>query len=304
MEVGYEYETFNELNDGAHQLADLISVGKIDSLDYVFTRVNAAQTNILISSENFSRLNENQSKELLTRLQSFDVRVVYYLRNPLDRIYSQWQELVKHGFRYTLLEYIANILRQPFQDTVLNPMQHLEVWQNAAGAEAVDVVLYDRVQNIPENFMSQFTGAKASGEASGARVNVSNSVEKTEILRALSGAQTALLSTDTFDAELTEIADALINVRDESGKSFARTFSLSWDTAILQSVEKNIAAKLGFPHDESNPFFEKRVKEYSYYLNTVWVECDGLKGMLDELRQNIKSEFPSIPYDERLRYME
>ena len=301
--AGFVYETIGEINRGAHEVADLISYGKIESLDHIFDRIKKTQHNMVISSENFSRLNEQQAKELLGRFSNFDVRIIYYLRNPLDRIYSRWQEMVKHGFRYTFLEYVANILKRPFKDSVLNPTLHIAAWQNAAGSDAVEVVFYDRIPNIPENFISRFIGAEDIINTSRSRIKASFSPEKIEVLRALAGVQTCLLHSNAFNSEVAEIAGILATARDASGHTFSRTFALCWDSEILKSVEKHISEHLGFAYDNADPLFEKRRKEYSYFLNTVWLESPKLQKMLVDLRKDICEKFEKVPFDERLLYM-
>ncbi|MBK6508279.1 MAG: sulfotransferase domain-containing protein [Haliea sp.] len=161
--AGWAVETFPELKNGTHSLASLLSNGKLDVVRPHLEKLGTITTPTLISSENFSRITEAQAKFMLNTIGISDVRVVYYLRNPLHRLLSAWTERVRHGYRRTLTEYIAGRLLQPFRDRDINDQVRITPWAHALGETAVrsgalDLHLYDQYDDVVKHFFFEYFG--------------------------------------------------------------------------------------------------------------------------------------------------
>jgi hypothetical protein len=162
-EAGWAVETFPELKRGTHTLASLLSNRKMHEVKPHLEKLRNISKPTLISSENFSRLTAAQATFMLETIGIKDVRVVYYLRNPLHRIPSAWKERVRHGYRRTLTEFIAGRLLHPYHDRDINDNFRIAPWANALGdtavkAGALDLHLYDHYDDVATHFFSEYFG--------------------------------------------------------------------------------------------------------------------------------------------------
>lgn len=299
--AGWRVETLPEIDSGPHGLADMVSMDRLDAaqpaLDALAGRARRDGDTIL-SSENFSRLNPDQAGALVAALPFDDIRVVYYLRNPLLRLQSAWRERVKHGYRHTLVEFVAGRLLAPFQDSEINDTVRLRPWIEALGGDHVDVHLYDPIADAGAHFFATYAPAVDDPVAPPHRVNLSPPVERVEVYRALAGYQTHLLRSRDFDADIDRILERIAAIQTASDGGYGRSLSLSLDSAILRRIEIELARTCGFGDDR---LFERRVVDLDYLAPEIWFEHPDLAMALFDLRGRIATALGPPVFDERLR---
>lgn len=98
-----------------------------------------AETKIIISSENFCFTRPDYIRDIYYYLQSFDVRVVFYIRNQVDLIQSSYLQMQKIGLDYgESIEHFFEIYAQSF-----NFMERINPWTEYFGTENIITRLYD-----------------------------------------------------------------------------------------------------------------------------------------------------------------
>jgi len=81
--------------------------------------------NILISSENFRKWTPADFLVLGERFGDSDIRLVYTLRDPVDRMVSLWAEAVKNGKATSLPAFVRKQLAAPMKSAALNGLIEL-----------------------------------------------------------------------------------------------------------------------------------------------------------------------------------
>lgn len=143
-------------------------------------------SNILISSEEFENFSGNLVMKLSNLLSVFDVTIVVYIRNPLNALYSRWQEGIKHGETRSFYDYCTRISQNP---ALLNYLRVTNMWAQSFGQENLDIVIYDNLLGIKD--ISLYCLEKILGVdtdsivASKSRVNSGKQKETIELLRHL-----------------------------------------------------------------------------------------------------------------------
>jgi hypothetical protein len=98
---------------------------------------------LVLSSENFCRLDESQAAHLRDHLASDKVQIIYVLRRPDRILISFWQEMVKHGLGQRLDEFAAQHLKDPQSSRLLNACHVLDTWAKIFGHDSVGILRYD-----------------------------------------------------------------------------------------------------------------------------------------------------------------
>ncbi|MBK6737687.1 MAG: hypothetical protein IPG64_07130 [Haliea sp.] len=248
--AGWAVETFPELKNGTHSLASLLSNGKLDAVKPHLEKLGTITTPTLISSENFSRLTEAQAKFMLNTIGISDVRVVYYLRNPLHRLLSAWTERVRHGYRRTLTEYIAGRLLQPFRDRDINDKVRITPWAHALGQTAVssgalDLHLYDQYDDVVKHFFSEYFGIAIDDSEENTRLHVSSDAIRIEILRALHGYQTYLVGKHSFNDDLASLKRRIEIIISKDRETYIHKLRLSLDNTVMRRIETSLIEDYG-----------------------------------------------------------
>ena len=118
------------------------------SIDEVFHEVqssidSAGDKTVVFSSEEFGNLNVNQIIDMKSRLSIQSAKIVFYLRNQVDYLISQYkQHIQQYETRYTgtLFDYVVEF-------NILNRMAYAALafgWANVFGDESLRIRVYDR----------------------------------------------------------------------------------------------------------------------------------------------------------------
>lgn len=304
-EAGWHFETFPADPAGAHGIADQLSNSQFERALKTIQTLDDSDRNLVISSENFSRLNSEQAKYLIDNLAADDIRVVYYLRNPLDRLQSTWREWVKHGYRYSFAEFLGGRFLKPYFDPEINEMLKIEPWAKAVGADNMDLHVYGNIDNAATHFMETYFPDVALPETkSQNKVNVSPNLYKAETYRALMGYQVWMAQHPEFATEVKAVSAALEEACAETSKSYLRQIEFSLNNPIVRSIEKSILESLGARISNLNTpdqIHDKRNGSWDYVASDVWLAEPALARQVFALRDRIHAKLGAPRLDLRLR---
>lgn len=108
-------------------------------LDYID---ESTAKRFIISSEDFDFLQPDQVSKLKRLLFDYDVKIVMYVRNPMNALYSHWQESVKHGDVRPLRDYAEQLLANP---QPLDYCRIADIWATVFGSQAMSFIIYENL---------------------------------------------------------------------------------------------------------------------------------------------------------------
>ncbi len=175
---------------GHHQFRELIVNRQLSQEDKDF--FNHAEHDFLLSSEDFISLNKDDFEYLKHCIESKRIVVIYAWRRASFKLYSIWQEVVKHGGTDTFFSYYHDHLARPGQSQMLSADLKLNMFRHVFGAENIKIIDYDAsaqdnsllndfLQVIDIPWRSDFITAESNADAT----NRSMEITDIEIIRAL-----------------------------------------------------------------------------------------------------------------------
>ncbi|MGR5120714.1 hypothetical protein ACPV5W_18485 [Vibrio astriarenae] len=126
---------------GHHILRDKIKNRDLSQEDVVF--FNSHKGNLLLSSEDFISLTPNDFKYFKQKLSGFEVKVIYSWRRSSLKMYSIWQEVIKHGSSVNFFEYYHQHLSRPGQSYLLSADKQVKRFIDIFGEDNVKIIDYD-----------------------------------------------------------------------------------------------------------------------------------------------------------------
>lgn len=136
---GWIYPSVGLVHFGQHELA---TIGGIND-DDLWKKALDSNKNIVISSENFDLLNEEQVKLLAVKLSDFVVKIVYVYRRGDEKLISSWQESIKHGGVKNWSEYLYTHVSKPYVSDILGDIRMLENFKRVFGSKSINIIDYD-----------------------------------------------------------------------------------------------------------------------------------------------------------------
>jgi hypothetical protein len=100
---------------------------------------------IVLSSENFEYLSEDQIHQLVTAIGCSNVRVILFYRNWTPLLFSIWQEDIKHGGSATYHEYCLPHLVAPESSNLLNYELIISKFSKIVGLDNISISSYDSI---------------------------------------------------------------------------------------------------------------------------------------------------------------
>lgn len=287
---GWTYEHIHCNSLTTHQLADKLSLMHSSAeTDQVLQELNNKGENIVISSENFSRLSGDQMRRFLNSCQTKEVKIIYYLRNPVDRLMSSWKEWVKHGYSRTFPDYISRKLLNWRVDKEINESIRINEWKNILNPRSELIVhSYDQIEDIESHFLSSyFPGLNIVNSKGKYNVNASESALKTEIVRAMGGYFKHIKFNapegDRFSKLFKQI---LADFKDFDYVNYCK--SIRADTgpgSILQRIEMACSKSCG----KNQCFYDKKTHKWRYISSDIWLDerapTDKLSFLINELHR-------------------
>lgn len=143
---------------GHHKLAELIEHHKYDLATELLDEIKETPNNIILSSENFDRLDNAGVAFLASHLTEYEVKIIYVYRRYDDKLISSWQESIKHGGVTSWSEFVLEHTLKPFQSKILNDKLILDIFLNNFGRNSLNIIHYDVcIQNDLDIFESFLT---------------------------------------------------------------------------------------------------------------------------------------------------
>ncbi|NKF50094.1 hypothetical protein G3R49_05860 [Shewanella sp. WXL01] len=141
---GWTYPDDEILQYGHHPFVNWLLNGDYDQLEHYTERLKALNSNILLSSENFDRLNQQQIQKLHDVVNKcFEVHILYVYRRADEKLISSWSESIKHGNVQVWQDYALEHLLRPFVSSCLGDTGILLKYAKVFGKQYIAVVDYD-----------------------------------------------------------------------------------------------------------------------------------------------------------------
>lgn len=126
---------------GHHEFRDRLEDMNLSSNDVDF--LNEYAGDVLLSSEDFISLNDRHLDYLRAKFSDTKIVVIYAWRRASSKLYSIWQESIKHGGVDTFFEYHHNHLASPAQSMMLSADLKLKMFCRIFGKQNVKVLDYN-----------------------------------------------------------------------------------------------------------------------------------------------------------------
>jgi hypothetical protein len=192
---GVDYPTAGLFQFGHHYLKSFLAGDMADCGDLTEDRlreVGATDRSILFSSENLIYLSAEQLEKLKRLFPRHRIVAVMFIRSPVDLWPSHWQELVKHGSVFSLLDYVG---AQFGLNSIVDPrhihpsMQAARLFQ-AFGRRNVRIFCFNNIIESGTDLFAYFVATilgipPVQAEIPTPSFNVSLPGESVEILRCL-----------------------------------------------------------------------------------------------------------------------
>ena len=151
---GWRYPSAGLVYLGQHELATIARINEND----LWREALNSKKNIVISSENFDLLNEEQVKLLAVKFSDFVVKIVYMYRRGDEKLISSWQEYVKHGGIKSWSEYLYTHISKPYASEILGDIRMLDNFQRVFGSKSINIIDYDVAINENTDLFQLFIG--------------------------------------------------------------------------------------------------------------------------------------------------
>ncbi|MFC4700053.1 hypothetical protein ACFO4O_07800 [Glaciecola siphonariae] len=175
---------------GHHHIRERIAQRAFTDEDIAFFK--DSQCNFVVSSEDLISLNKQDFSYFKQSLPFLNIKVVFSWRRASYKLYSIWQEVIKHGGTVDFFEYYHEHLARPAMSQMLSPDLKLGMFSQVFGKENICLIDYDASANnnsLIEDFLqavgSQINDQMTFDANNESARNVSLSVEDTETVRAL-----------------------------------------------------------------------------------------------------------------------
>lgn len=285
--LGWHYPLLDPADYAQHRLPNALARDGAEA-EAMLDSMLRPGLGLILSSENFSRLQAAPLARLAERLRCREVSVVYYQRNFLSLAYSWWQERVKHGRDEQFPEYMAKTLSFPGRFHLFGPGTVLGRFAAAFGREAVRVYLYDVIreaEGVTRHFGEQVLGLEAGAlpEPGARAVNASLGPGRVELLRALNSLDKRAAFHERGNAQ----AEAARRAMDQREGAYRAALTLSYEMPAFRQMERQLldrwSDRILSPLPEPGQLFRRRELEVSYVTPTVWLAEPELGAMLRAL---------------------
>lgn len=140
---------------GHHEFRDRLAQKSLSDAD--INLLESSGKDILLSSEDFISLEKSHFEYLKERLGDIEVVVIFTWRRASKKLYSIWQETIKHGGTQTFLEYHSPHLATPATSAMLSADIKVSMFSSVFGAGNIKVIDYEQAvkeNNLIEVFLS------------------------------------------------------------------------------------------------------------------------------------------------------
>lgn len=276
-------------NSSAHHLlswnlAELRQTGHL-SLEDILARLKdelrGHDGDLILSSEDFSRLGEAQIRTLKHYFNGYDIKVIIYLRRQDLRIESYYKQNVVAGF-----------LAEPFESYVQRSLEQndyfllVKHWEAVFGKDRMVVRVNERsqIKDIREDFMSVLGIDDLGGFTCTEDKNVSPDQRVTELLRVLNvGYQDGKLACDeaTFKEKYKKpLRDRLESLQEGNEYSY---LDAGERIALMQKFHDSNHRLAQEFFERPRLFFEEPQQRSTFKFNASAVSLNDLLSMIDRM---------------------
>lgn len=150
---------------------------------------NNATNNIIVSFEGLSLYSKDEIFELKKHIDSYydyNIKIIFYLRNPAERVYSLWQEKIKHGECISITKFIIDLISKPFSTEYLNYDLIISKWTEVFHLDNIILIDYHSCEDIFISFLKCININKFSEfQVHKGLINRSLPIEIAELIRVL-----------------------------------------------------------------------------------------------------------------------
>lgn len=245
-----------------------------------FRKLHASDdTTVVISSEGLGGLSREKLSHLQEMVQGSETEIVFYFRRWSDRIPSEWQQKIRSGVTVeTLPEVYDRALCSPLRWPI-NYAELLERIASVFGNQALRLIslstLIDRRADVFQQFCHEILHlADFMPPSDGAKLNESNSIFDTEVIRALN--LLTISRGEQADQKLVRrlsrfgqkpIIKGIMNDLKEAMEPYVTSLVLDDNEAAFDEVYNHLSstyhAYLLNPSEGGGPF-ERRAREVRY----------------------------------------
>ncbi|RDV25061.1 hypothetical protein DXV75_10550 [Alteromonas aestuariivivens] len=243
---------------GHHDLINPIRNRQIHSED--ISHLEKPEKNILLSSENLINLEEDDFEYLKNALSNFEINIIYCWRRATSKIFSIWQEIVKHGGTETFYQFSFPHLAKTSKSATLSADLKLLMLERVFGNASINIIDYDN-SFINKDLIQQFLKTLGIKSELDIRIPYNDGT----------ATNTAL---ESHDVELIRALNVAFSKRKSiQGASVRRAFILNLKK--LNSDNLNALREL-IKSDKSE-----------YYLESFDIDSRSEKIILDRFQKNI-----------------
>ena len=261
-EAGYLYPEVGMSAFGHHEVVNLYrgwALPEAERITAGLAELAAGETNLLLSSENFIFLSENQLARLRDAFPGHTITVSFVYRSLAEIWPSHWQELIEHGEWLPFLDYLATVMGalDRFDAGVVDPLVQLNKLAAVFGWESLVVIPYNSVSDAGGDllpvFLADALGLAVTLPGTNEAVNRSRTPETVEMIRLLNarffaehGKLPGIALRQRYLAERThfEEGEGFIAFR-EAFAGNAQSFNLAPDNAVQVAREQALLAAFG-----------------------------------------------------------
>lgn len=169
---------------GHHYLSAFLKSKNTTEVEKNLNKLIEYSGSVILSCENLSKLSLDDLLYFKGLLNNIETEIIYCYRTPSQRLYSSWQESIKHGGVRGYFEYVHSHYLKPYASDELFPGYVLEKFSKVFGKQSIKIIHYDAKDLDLFGEFQNILNINISYNNSDV-VNKSLSYAETEILRAL-----------------------------------------------------------------------------------------------------------------------
>lgn len=237
---------------GHHYLfSRMFNKNKKDEFMSDVSDINKIDGDVILSSETYSTQNAMFYRNIKDIFDYKEIEIVYFYRTPTDRLYSYWQEQIKHGSSETFSEYSASRFSRPYACSDINYIPFLDMLGGVFGQDSIKILDYQAVLN-KNNAVSSFfkaIGSECDIQDTVEVVNAMLPFSVIEVIRSLNARRKQIEGRSDLS-----LREAFLNLDYENNEDYiflkeqidknATSISLS-DTYIDRQVHAQLLSKYG-----------------------------------------------------------
>jgi hypothetical protein len=281
-----------------------------DDFRRVLAKADQQGLNLLLSSEGFQKWRPAHFAALKKAADDRPLQLVYMLRDPLDKFYSLWAQLVRSGLTRSLPERMAEHFSDPQNSRLLNPLVEIQpVFEDKSFDYTV--LLYDELRRQNRDIYAFFLEAVLGIEDLPPPPNQSSNerlpIEMTEFIRLLSlesgyrrgREQRGVLNIGSVikfvfkDRQRQEIVETM----DRFGAPARRTIEILRTTPEYLGLQEKMVALLGanmLPPPPADGLFSREPTRWAHYDAAVLKEIPEVQGALAKAMHKLRPNNPVL----------